>query len=654
MITLIPIFLLNISSLYISKKFNLSGVIAYLIILMASLDVIYFASLTDKLLPATTLVMVALCFLFVLYVLSSNKSTRKEDFKKCFDGYMLLNNITSILFVIIFSIIKPMGYYWDEISIWQPSAKCVKLFNQLYSIGINPSSNHRTYPVGNTILNYFYSFFTRDFSEYILLLSYALLYIAVFSAVASIIYSKTRNHVISISSFFVLLLSPFMPAYHPANVDYSSLSYAYGTTMVDFNLAVVFLACVALYFYKANSKTYLLPLVFLITIKKNGIFLALLMICIVGCCELFNEKVLKLDKESLKKAFLNILAPVVVTAVAYGAWFLHLDFYQMDIQQSDFYLKDTNPVVMETVPDAPHGEKGEYVVPTVWSIVNPALRTQRYKDILQEMKGYFLTFEETIFMKDKYLIVTLLALGLIAARYAEKGKRVATAFLSVGLTAGCFVYNLVISYQMQFYNDMMVEYPRYMSSYYFSWIFAVFFLFVTTVDIKEVIRQLFICVVLLVTFGNVLSLGLDYTVFDSPDNPYYQQVSVQKKIEKAKEVLEEGDNVYLVYKDQDGWTWLKYKYEFLPVLTDVDIKSTGYDFSINFRESIDYTSDRQYYHVASPRTFVDVMNMYFDYIYVVEPDEEFYNSYKHLFSDGMTNGTLYRITYSSIPMQAVV
>ena len=47
------------------------------------------------------------------------------------------------------------------------------------------------------------------------------------------------------------------------------------------------------------------------------------------------------------------------------------------------------------------------------------------------------------------------------------------------------------------------------------------------------------------------------------------------------------------------------------------------------------------------------MAEYFDYVYVVEPDEEFTESYSQLFSDGMAEGALYRVTDQEIPMQRV-
>lgn len=96
-----------------------------------------------------------------------------------------------------------------------------------------------------------------------------------------------------------------------------------------------------------------------------------------------------------------------------------------------------------------------------------------------------------------------------------------------------------------------------------------------------------------------------------------------------------------------------YGYHLLPAICNQDTKGTGIDFTISFREKLEAGSDRRYYNIASPQLYARLMTEYFDYVYVVRPDEEFRESYSHLFSDGMTEGTLYKITEQNVPMQVV-
>ncbi len=661
MLAIIPLIILGLFSISVAEKYNTDSMTTFFVGLMLSLDVLYFAALVDKLRIAAIILFFSLVSITVYGLLKKYKEKNFYNSFKDSGVYFILFNISCAVFMTIFHIKKPALYYWDELNIWGPSAKAVKLFDRLYSIGINPSTNDRNYPAGNAILNYFFSFFDADYKEYVLLLSYAILFLACFALAANVIYKLTKNHTVAIGSYFVMLLSPFIAANHLPKADYSSISYAYGTTMVDFNLAVVFITVIALYFGERNRKWFLLPLIYLVTIKKNGIFFALLAICVIGCYEFlaFKEKGWK-----LKKAVVTCLSAIVAIGLAYGAWTVHLDYYELPKQEKIYNLKDTAPKTevkqaadAEKTKEASEQPVKKRVKPSqtsIKAIFIPSLRTERYNEILDEMKWYFINNKEIVFCTDIVLIGFLFVLGIIAAIKGRKEWRIAALFTVLGITAGCFVYNLVIAYQMQFYNDMMVEYPRYMLSYYFSWIYLVLFMFITSEKIRDNAKNILITAILTASLVYIYGTGLDYTVIDRPQNPARWAKSVTEKTEKINTVLKEGDRVYLVYPDQDGQTYIAYRYNLQPAYAGIDTLSTGIDFSINFREKIDYTSDRQYYNVASPQTFTDVMNTYFDYIYVIQPDEEFYNSYGHLFSDGMVNGVLYKVTDEEIPMQAVV
>lgn len=660
MLVIIPLIILGLFSITVSEKLNTDSMTAFFVGLMFSLDVLYFAALANKLKIAAIILFFSLLVITALGLLKQFRDREFCNTIKNSSVYFVLFSISCTVFTAIFQIKKPALYYWDELNIWGPSAKAVKLFDRLYSIGINPSTNDRNYPAGNAILNYFFSFFDAEYKEYVLLLSYAFLFLACFALTANVIYKLTKNHTAAIGGYFVMLLSPFIAGNHLPLEDYSSISYAYGTSMVDFNLAVVFIAVIALYFCEKNRKWFLLPLIYLITIKKNGIFFALLAICVIGCYEFFTFK----EKGwSLKKAVVTCLSAIMAIGLAYGAWTIHLDYYELPKHEKIFNLKDTAP--KPEVIQAETDEKSEEtkvrsvkkrIKPSqtsIKAIFIPSLRTERYNEILDEMKWYFVNNKEIVFCTDIVLIGFLFVLGIIAAIKGKKEWRIAALVTVFGITAGCFVYNLVIAYQMQFYNDMMIEYPRYMLSYYFGWIYLVMFMFLTSEKVKDNYKNILITAVLTASLVYVYSTGLEYTVIDAPQNPARWAISVTEQTEKVNTVLKKGDRVYLVYPDQDGLTYIAYRYNLQPAYAGIDTLSTGVDFSINFREKIDYTSDRQYYNVASPAKFTDVMNTYFDYIYVIQPDEEFYSTYSHLFSDGMSQGTLYKVTTGEIPMQAV-
>lgn len=663
MSVLIVFIILSLFSMAVKDRLKTDTMAVYFAALMLSVDILYFAALADFLRPAALLVFGVLGGVSAAGVFTAARQKKSLTNRQKPDIYFTLHNISCVVFALIFSVKKPALYYWDELNLWGPSAKAVKLFDRLYSIGINPSTNDRNYPPGNAILNYFFSFFDSEYREYVLLLSYAFLFLACFAVGAWAVYRMTGSHTLGIGSYFVFMVSPFIAGNHLPLPDYSTLSYAYGTTMVDFNLAAVFLGILALYFAEKDRKLFLLPMIYMVTIKKNGIFFALLAFCVIACFELFTFK----EKGwKLKKALVNTVLAVAVAAIAYGAWPLHLEAYSTPRREKIYDLTDTAAqpeIQVKTVENAVDGtEKVEEPVKkrvkpsqtSIKAIFIPSLRTERYNEILDEMKWYFVHNKEVIFCTDTVLIAVLFILGTVAAFCAPKGRKLAVLLASGGLTAGCFVYNLVIGYQMQFYNDMMVEYPRYMLSYYFGWIYLIILLFVASKGVDTRAKNILLTALLAASLFSIYHTGLDYTVFDAPQNRAQWAQSVATDADRLKTVLNEDDVVYLLCEDQVVLPYIAYRYNLMPVLSGIDTLSTGIDFFINFREKIDYTSDRQYYHVASPEKFTDVMNTYFDYIYVVHADDDFHKSYSKLFSDGLTQGTLYKVTTGEIPMQAVI
>ncbi len=643
MVALIPVAILSFASIAMAEYTKKSGVVTYLILLMGSLDILYLAATIDCLRPVSFLLYLFLIILIAACLVRNGWRGALTTLKKNCDIYMVLNWISSVLFAIIFTIQNPKLYYWDELSFWGPSAKYMKLTHHIHTIGINPCYNRSSYPAGHAVLNYFFSFFTRDFSESLFLLSFALLYFAVFSMIARVIYEKTENHIIALSSYFVLFLSPFMSKVHIPLPDYSSLSYAYGTVMPDFTLAVVFAATIGLFLADRKSAYFLLPLAFLLKVKNAGILFVVLAILVIVCIAFFScERI----HEKIKRICIGLLTVFLIPLFLCGIFGLpskeSTTTNQVITEESSAPTQDD---LVESDPQATSYSK--------LSIFFSQLGTDRYREVLNEMPDFFLNNHETIFGRDICLIIGLFLIGLLAAFGFEKNHRLSILGVSIGLTAGCFIFSRVVSYQVQFYTNNMVEYPRYMQSYYFAWMFVIFVLAMIAPHTRTLIKQLLLCGILLLSMHSITATGLDYTVLSAPQNAYASAEQIEQQLKPIKEMLQPEDRIYLIFQDQDSETFSKYQYYFLPNNAGLDTKDSGYDFSICFREDIDPNSDRQYYNDASPYWFTEIMKEYFDYIYVIEPDKEVKASYGSLFSDGMSNGKLYKVTDAPIPMQEV-
>lgn len=643
MVALIPVTILSFASIAMAEYTKKSGAVTYLILLMASLDILYLAATADVLQPVSILLYILLAGIILFYGIRKGRKKTLEAIKKNFDIYMALNWISSALFAVIFTIQKPSLYYWDEISFWGPSAKYMKLTHHIHTIGINPYTSRSEYPAGHAILNYFFSFFTPDFAEHLLLLSFALLYFAVFSMIARIIYEKTQNHTIAISSYFLLFLSPFIATVHKPLPNYSSLSYAYGTAMPDFTIAVVFAAVIALYLADHKSAWFLLPLAFLLKVKNAGILFVVLAVCVIACIAFFSCNRIPKKIKQLCIVFLVLcLIPLMLCAL-WGPP------QEKATPESEIAAEEISEPAQ---PSWIESFKEEHPYSKL-CVVFLQLGTDRYRDALGKMPDFFLNNRETIFGRDIILIAGLFLLGILAVFGFDKKHRLYILGVNLGLTIGCFMYSRAIAYQVQFYWNNMVEYPRYMQSYYFAWMYVVFILIMIAPHTQQLIKQILLCGGLLVTMSSITATGLDYTILSAPQNAYVKTEQIEQHLKPIKEILKPTDRIYLIFRDQDSEAYSTYQYHFLPNNAGIDTKETGIDFSICYRESIDPESPRQYYNVASPEDFTGIMQEYFDYVYVIEPDKEVKASYGSLFSDGMTNGRLYKVTDAPIPMQEV-
>ncbi|MBR5251465.1 MAG: hypothetical protein IKV52_01420, partial [Oscillospiraceae bacterium] len=570
---------------------------------------------------------------------------------------------TAILFIA-----QPKLYYWDEIRIWGASAKIVKEYDRLYSVGINLSSNDRNYPAGHTILNYFYSFFEQNYSEILQLAAYGMLFFAVFAAAGKLVEQKTGKKALSIGTYFALVMLPFVQNQHHIDfVGYSSISYAYGTTMVDFNLAVVFLAVLVLYFADMDNVWYVLPSVYLITVKKAGIFFALLAFCVIFCFAFFSDK---FDIRKLKKVALVLVFALVIPLASYFAWNVHLDHYAPQEMDSPYKLTAADykatllaaNIVSETdiIAKVKYMTADEGVVPqktelSTFDRIMRRLQSDRFAEITEDMKTYFEENCELVNVRDKYLIIGLLVLGVVVAVFAERKYRVALVLTSVGLTAGCFVYALCMSYQMVSYNDQMVEYPRYMLSYYYGWIFVMLIITLVFVQRKTLIKKLIVYFIAAACVMYVYSIGPDRTIIDAPDDLYSEYQQLEQKLEPVNEIVGKDDRVLLVWMSGYDDILYNHKYYLMPAICNVDTQGTDIDFSVNFRNPDTYQGSEDYFNFATEEVFGQILLQYYDYLYVCnEFDTEFADGYKGLFDSEVTANTLYRVTDGEFILQKVV
>ena len=666
MTVLLPVLLLNLAALLLQEKLHTSPMHCYFTALCAALTVLYAAGFAGAM-AGTMAVMLLLLAAGTAWYLA--KHLRQKDLaarlRDYADPFVLLYNGAATVFTVIFALQKPLCYYWDEYSFWSVSAKYVKYYGQFYNQ--QEDLTFPSLPPMNSVLGYFFMYFSRSFDDYKLLLSYAFLMLAIFAMTAAWLHKKTQNLPLAVGAFVVLVLSPFWENYHAPAKDYTSLVYAYGTAMVDFLIAVVFLGCVVSYLENGHAWGALLPLVYLTLMKNTSVFFALLTAVLLTFFALYAPE--QKPRKKPLSVVLTLVLTVGVVAGAYQSWFWGLQKTTPRTIECPFTLTDpefdydalyAQPAAETEQGQAPEAEATpaepaaqEQPEGGFLSIFVDARRTERHRQVLATMRQEFLSEKITAFVPDRVLVVLLLALGLGCAALC-RGHRLPLVFLALGLALGAVVYGLTISYFIADFHDGMVEYARYMTSYYWLWIYTVFLVAVPILHAaKPAVGQLAVAALACFGMATVLQPGLSYTVFAAPQNAYANVMQAEKTAETYRSYLTKDTRVYAVMPDQDTWGYFLYKQRLLPALTDVDTLHSGVDFKISFRDHIDPASGRFYYNVADAETFTQVMHTYFDYVLIVDPDPEFVASYNNLFSGGVRRGVLYRITDNAVPMQEV-
>ena len=395
--------------------------------------------------------------------------------------------------------------------------------------------------------------------------------------------------------------------------------------MVDFNLAVVFLAVLVLYFADMDNVWYVLPSVYLITVKKAGIFFALLAFCVIFCFAFFSDK---FDIRKLKKVALALVFALVIPLASYFAWNVHLDHYAPQEMDSPYKLTAADykatllaaNIVSETdiTAKVKYMTADEGVVPqktelSAFDRIMRRLQSDRFAEITEDMKTYFEENCELVNVRDKYLIIGLLVLGVVVAVFAERKYRVALVLTSVGLTAGCFVQR------------------------------------------KTLIKKLIVYFIAAACVMYVYSIGPDRTIIDAPDDLYSEYQQLEQKLEPVNEIVGKDDRVLLVWMSGYDDILYNHKYYLMPAICNVDTQGTDIDFSVNFRNPDTYQGSEDYFNFATEEVFGQILLQYYDYLYVCnEFDTEFVDGYKGLFDSEVTANTLYRVTDGEFILQKVV
>lgn len=633
--------LLNLFAFSVRDRIKATGMQSLFVVFFGVNMIVYFGGAVDLLRPVTLVCYMVMLLSGIFYI--ARCRTLTDRMREYFDLPVVMVNLSAVVFGFIYGTGGYMAYYWDEYSFWSVSAKFTKYYDMFHSVAHSAVQFWQLPPV-NGSMYYLSDFLAKDFRDYSLLYAYAIMYFICFGMMADYVRKKTSNDILMLVFYVFLLLSPFAAIYHLPDARYTTLLYAYGTSMVDFNIPVVFGGVIAGYLSSREKPLFVPAIMFLALIKNTSIFFALLAALVICAFELFS------NAKSPRKRAIAIVFTLLFPVISYASWNLHTAvFLNYTPATSGYDLREEIPQGME--PEEALPEETENT--TLLSVFVPGLRTPRHEQVVQEMFAQIKTLQITAFSKDSLLLAALLAMGILSACLTKEDK-LGVLSTSLGLFAGVFVYTLVICYFISFFGDGMVEYQRYMSSYYWAYLYTALLLLVPLIGIRsKIAAQVFVCVLLFFPVRILLDFGLDKTVIDFPQNPFVQAIEAEKVLEPYRDVLTKDTYLYLALPDMDTWGYFLYIQRALPAVSGVGRGLPDIDFTISFREHYDYENRLYHYNIADAATYAEIMNRYFDYILIVDPDWEYIAGYDSLFEGGIKKGQLYRVTEDAVPMKVV-
>ncbi len=560
-------------------------------------------------------------------------------------------NLAAVLFWLIYAIRQPLFYYWDEYSFWGAAAKVTKELGALYTYTPHILTHLNSIPPTSSILSYILQFFSPEFYEYGLHFAYAFAALVVFGAVAEIVESHTEKRFLTPVIFLVLMMSVFLQTYHGASQNYSSQSYAYGTAMSDFTIAILALATLALYFSDRSRLFYLLGLAPLVLIKNVGIVFAVLVVGVIYSFEFFARC------KSFSRVVIGLLLGIVLTVGTYYAWSMHGDATlqrnadslqngeaMLQRHELEYYQNPTDDNLDEpAIPQgsAPSAASSDSIIVTIVnSIFFEELRTARQVEVLNEIKTQFFTSITIAGVKDYLLLLGIIMLGILSTVLMPKKYRIAFIVANIGFIAGLYLYIHSISYFISGFGDGMVEYPRYTMPYYYTFIYFNFVVFIVTI-IKRFFKASLALISVLVCYliVNLLYIGADNTFIAAPENAYTPVLLEKTAIERYGEI----DGRVLMIADRfEDYHYMTNMHIFFPTVVNYNDYTAGYDFSLGFSNEDMVEQDIiHHFNIATDEEFIVIFKENFDYLYISHPQGEFVNSYSTLFREEIKNNTLY-------------
>lgn len=606
---IIYIFLLIFTfRLYIkNENFSLSLILSFSLMIL-----ITFAIGLTGLLKIVKYIIPIYALYNIIYIYKNKDNLNIENKLNNFINKELL--IFTILFII--SIIGGIGRFvhiYDEYSHWAYDAKAVINYDK-FTTSKEIMSKSRGYAPILTSWYYITAQYTGGYNESNLYISLAL-FISIF-LMSVIIIKKNNNY-----AYFSILFA-YMSCFILGGV------YSFDNLYADLAFGVVFGATLIAIFIKDEKKTFLIPLLIILTlIKPSGCtasFTVLLIIMLKYFVDNKSSNIIKNIKNFIKEYWKYIL----ITIGVFISWRLYVSITTK--VNTEFFTLDIRPRGL-------------------------------YSDIADKLNKNFIsnfinliinTFDEQLLFGNikitlyQFLIILFTTLFILMKKDNDISRKTTAYFLILAFSYIVFfvLTTFSIFYALSYYEATIIaSFGRYLNSIHVAFIMLVLYLF-NKIYVNNRKEQKLLIILLIALTMLTSSKQIFYFVLDIKERNYTHEVSdrLNDKFTELNNKTPKNSKVFVIdQEDKDGIMAMWYaRYYAFP--RQINASSLAIAWKIRTNKNKD---DLQDWGLTRDKFIKELKKEKFEYLYFYSIDDELVELLKNDFVKYDKNSKVYKIIY---------
>lgn len=590
----------------------------------------YIFSLFNWLLIGTIIIYFLIIVLFLLYLKRSDKNNLKNSLLSFINSSGLQFFLLFSLLLILFNFVKkPELDYWDELSHWGPFYKSIFYSRKLH-IFYDSNLMHPQYLQGLSIFNYFFSWYLKDFYQFMSYISINIFTIAAMSCV--FIYIKKIKFIIKLAIMIIYILSFCL---------FTRL-YPFYTLYVDFLLGTLFGAGLMNLFYVAkekwNREWILIPIITSITlIKETGLILAIFLLAIWFFYIITSSKIRKSNKlHNGIKQYVFISLTILSITIFYSVWNQLLIKYQIKqslnlnlssivnnvhgiiMQSSPFYRMVTANFIEAFISSQPI---------IVWPI---KISMATLFVILSAISFYIFLTHNKVSKKNFNINLILLILPFLCILHI------------------IFTFILIISLFKQYEALLAASFDRYVSTFFVGWLLILYGAVLSHLKINlkykiyKYISISVLCFTIIIFVVQSKNPNVNFFLIKNFQMNKNIKNEITNKLAILTPILKNGDRIWIISQGDKGIRFWIYHYNLLPnnmvIGNYIPYKKASSIPYVSWSLGPEKYEGDVWSTDISPEDFIISLN-YFNikYIIIDEPDDYLYKSYQRIFSDRLEN-----------------